>query len=113
MTFFSKTTTFSMLAAGGLVLSGCGDAISSEALAEEFAKTCPAEMADQGIPEAMVGPLCDCFADQITEQELGPLDLVSPETMTKITEECMLNVNEGEGLMDGDAAAAIEEAPAE
>lgn len=113
VTIFSKTITFSMLAAGGLALSGCGDAISSEALAEEFAKTCPAEFADQGLPDGTVEPFCDCFSDQITEKELGPFDLVSPEKMSNITEECMLSVMEGQGLMDSDAAAAVEETPAE
>ena len=103
-----------MLAAGGLVLSGCGDAISSEALAEEFAKTCATEFTGQGGPESMAEPFCDCSVEQIKEQELGPLDLVNQETMTKIGEDCMLSVMEGEGLMGGDdAAAAVEEAPAE
>ena len=110
MTLIGKTTTLSLLAASGLALSGCGDAVSTEELAKQFAATCVTSFTEEGGPASMAQPFCDCSVEEIKEQELGPLDLINQETMEAIGEECMISVMEGQGIPMGEAE---QEAPAE
>ncbi|MEO9462718.1 MAG: hypothetical protein ABJ242_08285 [Marinomonas sp.] len=109
MAISTKYFALPTLIGAGLTLAACGGAGNNEAIYEEFAKSCASSFATEGGSGEMAKAICDCTADEMRAQEMGPLDMIDQEKTTAIGEKCAAE------FMSGDAmdASGEEAAPAE